>query len=114
MSEAKPLSEQIEDIHHGDDVKAGSVAYWGAISCLTTLIIILLLHAGYNWFAEEQLRIKSFGNQGTYDQRVIELEKQRQRLVEGPRWLDDQQGIVAVPLEQAIRMTLDEYRQDSE
>lgn len=114
MSEAKPLSEQIEDIHHGDDVKAGSVAYWGAISCLTTLIIILVLHAGYNWFSEAQLRIKSFSNQGMYDQGLLELEKQREMLVQGPRWLDDQQGIVAVPLEQAIRMTLDEYQQDSE
>lgn len=111
MSEATP-SKVPADIHHLDDINVRAIVMWGVVSIAVTVISILGLHAMYNWFAATQLEVKSY--QAKYESAANEIDKQQGKLVAAPTWVNKEAGIVSVPIDRAIEITVNEYQRQQE
>jgi hypothetical protein len=102
------------DLHHIDDVKAGTIAYWGFLSVLVTVLAVMLLHALYVWFTAAQVRAKSLEYDPVHALAATQHAQQESKLEAAPHWYDDNKTMVAIPLERAIQLTLEEYGQGQE
>lgn len=113
MSEAVAQNIPV-DTKHGDDVNAVKIAVWALVSAALTLVSILVLYSIYTWLDQGQREAKVYN--ATYDTVNQEIKRQENELAAGPRWADDAdkaKGISAIPIDRAIEMTLEEYKQEA-
>jgi hypothetical protein len=110
MSHTAASHEQVE-AHDFDDVKVGKIVYWGFLSVAITVLAIMLLHALYSWYFDGQMRAKSLEYDARHEFAATELARQEGELTAAPRWYDDAKSMVAIPIDRAIEMTLEEYQQ---
>lgn len=109
MSEATATTAELSiDTEHGDDVNVLVIAVWGFVSVVITLISILALYALYNWYVDIQRVDKSY--RSVYVNAINQVDRQRASLVAPTRWVDKDAGLVGVPIERAMQLTLDEYK----
>src|SRR5690606_39552065 len=97
------------NLHHLDDVKVGSIVYWGFVSVAITLLAMMFLHALYGWYTGGERVAKSFENQGEHEFARLELARQENVLNAAPGWADEAKTRVAVPIDTAMALTLKEY-----
>jgi hypothetical protein len=98
------------DLHHSDDLNVGAIVMWGLISVVVTVVSILGLHALYNWYEDQQLMQKSY--QAVDASAMNEVTKQKGSLEKAASWVDKEKGIVGLPINRAIELTLEEYKQE--
>ncbi|MGI9456191.1 MAG: hypothetical protein ACR2NU_06480 [Aeoliella sp.] len=98
------------DLHHADDLNIGSIVMWGLVSVVVTVVSVLGLHALYNWYEDQQLMEKSY--QAVDTNADNELNRQEGSLEKAVAWVDKEKGIVGLPINRAIELTLDEYKQE--
>jgi hypothetical protein len=88
-----------------DDIKTSSIALVGFVGLIVLVAIIFALQFFYYQAAEAQTRQKDL------DQPVVELENavhsQQAKLV-GCRWIDQPKGVVAIPIDRAMELVVQE------
>ncbi len=83
-----------------DDPRSGNTAWVGAISGLILLLTVMFLQVIYFRMEATEVAVK----QGSDAAEEIELRRMEQeaRLDGGYRWVDRDQGVVAMPIEDAM------------
>jgi hypothetical protein len=107
VSHAPASHEEVD--HHIDDVKVGTIAYWGFVSVVVTVLAIMFLHAIYVWATASQVRAKSLEYDPEHALAATRHAEQESQLEAAPHWYDEEKTMVAIPLERAIELTLEEY-----
>ncbi len=104
-----PETTEPNGLHHLDDVKVGSIVYWGFVSVAVTLLTMMFLHSLYGWYIGGQREVKSYENQGAYEFARAEVARQEGLLHAAPGWANEEKTRVAVPIDRAMALTLEEY-----
>jgi hypothetical protein len=82
-----------------DDPKSSSTLAVGAVSGLTLLLLIFLLQI-YYYKSEQKLAVLKAGDPG---QAAQALRAEQEGLLEGGyHWIDEERGVVALPIERAM------------
>lgn len=86
-----------------DDIKTSTIALIGFVGAIVIFAIIILLQVVYYAAAARQVQAKDV------DQQYAALEDKltnQQAKLSGYRWVDRNQGIIAVPIERAMELTV--------
>lgn len=88
-----------------DDVKTPTIALVGVVGAIALVAIVFILQVIYYHVEAAQVKAKDV------DQPVVELQKniqaQQAKLVEY-RWVDRAKGVVAIPIDRAMVLVVDE------
>jgi len=105
MPEATPSPVHGPD--EGVDPRSGSTLFVGAVGVIVTIVIVLALQVLYYRTTQSEAYRKVV-QRGTEEVRAAR-EEQGQRL-EGYRWIDAEQGVVAIPIERAMDLIVEEHQ----
>ncbi len=89
-----------------DDPDARPVLLWGILGSLVVVAIVIVLTALV--FRTEQKLVEQRVFAVKYDEGQAELARQ-QAALHSYRWVDKSKGIVAIPIDRAIELTVQEY-----
>ena len=89
-----------------DDPDARPVLLWGVLGSLVVVAIVIVLTALV--FRTEQKLVEQRVFAVKYDEGQAELARQ-QAALHSYRWVDRKKGIVAIPIDRAIELTVREY-----
>lgn len=103
------VSHDSADLHHIDDVKVGTIVYYGFLSVAITVLTVMLLHALYVWSTAAQVRKKSLEYDPEHALAATLNAQQESKLEAAPHWYDEEKTMVAIPLERAMELTIAEF-----
>ncbi len=89
-----------------DDPDARPVVLWGILGSLVVVAIVIVLTALV--FKTEQKLVERRVYAVKYDEGQAELARQ-QAALHSYRWVDKNKGIVAIPIDRAIELTVREF-----
>jgi hypothetical protein len=93
---------------HYDDVNTPLVALIGFLGSILVFAIIILLAVLYNLAQEHEQYVKDTSQ--PYTERDTLQAAQRIKLVEY-RWVDQANHVTAIPIDRAMQLVVDQYRQ---
>ena len=89
-----------------DGINTPIVAAWGVISAVALFAFIVGMQVLYLTFSQADQQTKT--DEGTFGENLL-VEQEAKLQQKG--WVDRQQGIIAIPIEEAMRITVEELRQ---
>ena len=107
MSHDSDTTEPV-DTHHGDDIDALGLASWGIISVSITLAFALCTYGLYHYGVNQQRIVKSYDVVDTFA--VNKLNDQAGELVQPVHWIDEEKGIVYLPIDRTMDLTIKKYK----
>jgi len=86
-----------------EDVKTSAVALVGFLGAVVLFALIILLQVVYYWAAERQVQRKEID---APESELREAVAAQQAKLVGYRWVDQKQGIVAIPIQRAMDLVV--------
>ncbi len=94
------------------DPHTGSVVYYGVVGTLVIVLLIIGLWAIYERTTDAEAQGKVYAQQW---QQLARLRSDQEAELNSYRWISEQEGIVGVPIERAMELTVSELlREQSE
>ena len=87
------------------DPKSGPMLFWMGAGGLGLIISFLALQAYFRWVERGELYTKVITKPPV---ELLELEGKQIEQISGYRWIDPDQGIVAIPIERAMEIVASE------
>ena len=94
-----------------DDPRVPTTFFAGAISVILLVVTLLCLDALYRVTVEQEAQRKIVDRE---PRQLLELEAEQRARLDGYRWVDRNAGVVAIPIDRAIELIVDEARREGE
>jgi len=95
-------------MNHQSDPDALRTLYVGAVSVIVTIVVIIALQAVFYQAQESEITRKSSASEALAALRTEQLE-----LLGSYRWVDRSKGTVAISVDRAMQLVVDELAADS-
>jgi hypothetical protein len=94
-----------------DELSARPIVIIGIVGCVAIFAFIVALTAVFTWYEEQELGLKNAG-QAPSELRLSESEQQA--ILTQYAWVDQEKGIVRIPVERAMELMLTEARKEGD
>lgn len=94
-----------------DELSARPIVIVGIVGCVAIFAFIVALTALFTWFEEREMAEKNAG-QAPSELRLSESEQQA--ILSEYRWVDQEKGIVRVPIDRAVELVLEEAKKEGD
>lgn len=92
-----------------DDPNTSLTALVVVVGALITLVLVVALQALYYRTHQRELERKVIGRPPAQLRQAL---AEQERKLDGYRWIDREAGVVAIPVERAVELFLDEHGED--
>jgi hypothetical protein len=92
-----------------DNVRTPTIALIGFLSAIVVFAIIVLLQVMYYWSIEAQRQIKVIDQPS---QQLADLVSRQQAKLNEYRWVDEKQWRVAIPINRAMQLTVEDLAEE--
>jgi len=95
----------VSTVRDSGDPQTGSVAYFGIVGVLVTVLVIIGLWAIYLRATGAEAQDKVYAQQWS---ELARLRSDQQIELERYRWISEQDGIVEIPIDRAMELVISE------
>ncbi|MBD3162107.1 MAG: hypothetical protein GF346_07345 [Candidatus Eisenbacteria bacterium] len=90
-----------------DDPATGQTVAWGVVGAILIFVLVVALQAFFYAAEQSETRSKTYGRQ---PEELAGLRAEQQEKLTTYRWIDEKNGVAAIPIERAMEILARELR----